>query len=307
MLGRLSGFDRGRTAERAALACCGVLAALALWLLVRLVWALVPRADDTLGPGPMRAADAPTGAASAPSIARWHLFGDTPLRPGMGAGAPATTLSLILRGTFAGADPETGIAVISDAGMGERAYRTGEDVQPGVRLGEVHADHVVLLRDGARETLTLPRESNLAPADVVRATPASVTRGAAPMAPASARAGGAVSANVAAQDARASDEWQQTVAHLRQNPDELMQRVQVMPVLEGGKLAGVRLSASGADAALLSRSGLLPGDVVTAVNGMQVDSLARGQQIMATLGDAQTVRVTVQRNGSPTDITVGLQ
>ena len=60
-----------------------------------------------------------------------------------------------------------------------------------------------------------------------------------------------------------------------------MQRVQIAPVLDDGKLSGVRVSASGADAALLAQAGLQPGDVVTAVNGQRVDSIERGQQIAA--------------------------
>jgi general secretion pathway protein C len=36
----------------------------------------------------------------------------------------------------------------------------GEDVEPGVRLAEVHADHIVLERNGARETLAWPEKKN---------------------------------------------------------------------------------------------------------------------------------------------------
>ena len=85
-----------------------------------------------------------------------------------------------------------------------------------------------------------------------------------------------------------------------------MKRVQVVPVLDGGKLSGVRLSA-GTDVGLLNQIGLESGDVVTSVNGTPVDSIERGQQIMSTLGNASSVRVTVLRQGKPTDITVGLR
>jgi len=46
---------------------------------------------------------------------------------------------------------------------------------------------------------------------------------------------------------------------------------------------------------------------VTAVNGMAVDSVERGRQIMDSLGNANSVRVTVLRNGKPAEITVGLR
>jgi len=59
--------------------------------------------------------------------------------------------------------------------------------------------------------------------------------------------------------------------------------------------------------ALMGRLGLRPGDVVTAVNGAPVDSLARGQQIVESLRTASSARVTVLRDGVPTDITISLK
>ncbi len=38
------------------------------------------------------------------------------------------------------------------------AVLQGADVEPGLRLMEVHADHVVLERNGARETLAWPEK-----------------------------------------------------------------------------------------------------------------------------------------------------
>jgi general secretion pathway protein C len=77
-------------------------------------------------------------------------------------------------------------------------------------------------------------------------------------------------------------------------------------VLEGGRLTGVRVS-TGMDTALMSQIGLRPGDIVTAVNGAPVDSLARGQQIIEGLRTAASARVTVLRDGKPTDITITLK
>lgn len=282
--------------------CCAVLAALALWLLVHLLWQLLPQGASARS-GAAAVAIAVPVPAQARSVASWHLFGQNPVRVG-GDGA-ATTLSLILRGTVAEADPKAGFAVVSDVGGVERAFRVGEEVAPGARLAGVYPDRIVINRGGAEETLKLPRDRNLAPAEIVRPTPATASSRApgvrddrtAQAAPAP--ASGAV-------QVKAPSDWQQTVAHLRQNPDELMRRVQIVPVLDGGKLTGVRL-ADGADSTLIGRIGLRPGDVVTSVNGMPVDSLARGQQILAGLAGASSARVTVLRDGKPTDVTIGLQ
>ena len=307
MLGHRWKIDRNRYAEPAALLACVGFALLALWLLVRLVWLLIPRGDAAFDTAPMRVGAGAAGPVPAQSIARWHLFGNTPFTPGAATNAPATTLSLILRGTFANADPKSGIAVIADAGSGEHAYRVGEDVA-GAHLAAVYADHIVLDHEGAAETLVLPRDRNLAPGDIVQPTPTTVSSRAPgnPLAAGSARALSQAASGNAPQRVTAPRDWQQTVARLRDNPDELAKRVQIVPVLDGGKLTGVRLSA-GSDAALMAQLGLRPGDIVTRVNGLPIDSFARGQEILSNLKDSSSVRVTVLRDGQSTDLSVGLQ
>lgn len=290
-----SRIDRGRQAAL-AIACCAVLGAFALWLLVRLVWALVPRGVEA-PVVPLRQGAAATGPASAQSIARWHLFGASALRGNAGDAAPAAALGLILRGTLADHDPSAGVAVIADPQQGERTFRVGEEVAAGRKLAAVYPDHVVLSHAGAEETLKLPRDTNLAPADIVRPTPATASSRSAPARPAPAAPAGSDTASA----------LQQAAQQLRQNPQELMKRVQIVPVLGGGRLTGVRLSATGADAGLIARAGLRAGDIVTRVNGRAVDSIASGQDIVASLGSATSVRVTVLREGKPVDLTVALQ
>jgi general secretion pathway protein C len=300
----LANIDR-RSFELAALASCAVLGALALWLLVRLIWLLVPRSDAALDGAVARIGSGDGGPVPAQSVAKWHLFGNTPVRAGSGPGSPATTLAMILRGTLADHDPASGIAVISDGERGERAYRAGEEIASGVKLARVYADHVVLLHEGVEETLTLTRDQNLTPGNIVRPPSTNNARTARSGAAAAASSAAATSAS-SAQTTQAPADWQQTVDRLRQNPDELAKRVQIVPVLDGGRLTGVRVSA-GADIALLTQMGLRAGDIVTAVNGAPVDSIARGQQIVDSLRNAASARVTVLRDGKPTDITISLK
>ena len=293
-------IDR-RSFELAALASCAVFGALAVWLLVRLIWLLVPRGDAAFGDASARVGIGDQGPAPAQSISKWHLFGNTPFT-GSGSGASATTLAMILRGTLADRDPTTGIAVIGDGERGERAFRAGEDVAAGVKLARVYPDHVVLLHEGVEETMKLTRDQNLAPADIVRPGSPINTRSNAMANGASASA----TSPGAAQTTRVPPDVQQTIERLRQNPEELAKRVQIVPVLDGGRLTGVRLSA-GTDMALMGRIGLRAGDIVTAVNGAPVDSIARGQQIIESLRTAASARVTVLRDGKPTDITISLK
>jgi len=297
-------IDRRRSSELAALLACAALAALGVWLLVRLVWLLVPRSDAALD-APAARVGAEGGPVPAQSVAKWHVFGNTPARPGYGPQAPATTLAMILRGTLADRDPASGIAVISDGERGERAVRAGETIGQGVKLSAVFPDHVVLVHEGVEETLKLTRDQNLAPTDIVRPGQTNAAaRNTGNISAASIASSAASSAN--AQSVQASSELKQILERLRDTPDELAKRVQIMPVLDGGKLTGVRVSA-GTDSALMTQMGLRPGDVVTAVNGAPVDSLARGQQIIENLRKSSSARVTVLRDGKPTEITISLK
>jgi len=51
----------------------------------------------------------------------------------------------------------TGVVAASDGRRGH-AVLQGEDVERGLRLAEVHADRIVLERNGVRETLTWPEK-----------------------------------------------------------------------------------------------------------------------------------------------------
>ncbi|HET6546192.1 MAG TPA: type II secretion system protein N [Rhodanobacteraceae bacterium] len=300
MLNRVSSIDRPRYSELAALATFALLGLVALWLLARIVWLSIPRGDAVPGmPAAHVGGAGVVGSGSAASIAKWHLFGNTPYSRSAGPDAPGTTLPLILRGTLADPDPRAGIAVIDSGQEAEQAYRVGQEIAAGVTLAEVHPDHVVLLHDGAEEVLNLPREENLAPGDVVRPTPGHATGGASA---ASARGAAVPPAGEPRRNPDAAGR-PRTIGTLRVTPDALVDRVKLVPVLDDGRVTGVRLAA---DAALLSKAGLRPSDVITAVNGVAVDSVARGRQIVDSLRTATSARVNILRDGKPTEVDVDL-
>ena len=83
------------------------------------------------------------------------LFGGASRKPGVIA---PTGLAIKLHGIVAAAGGRRGYAVMQLDAKEILAVREGADVAPGVRLVEVHADHVVLERNGARETLAWPEK-----------------------------------------------------------------------------------------------------------------------------------------------------
>lgn len=292
---QITSIDQRKAAQWLARLLCLLLAALVIWQLARIVWLLVPGQpppthlpSHSLGTVPLR---------DSQGIARWHLFGSSlAQRRAAGPNTPTTTLGFILRGTLADSDPRSGVAVIDDGQGQERAWRVGEDISTSVSLAEVHADHVVLLHDGQPEVLRMPRSAIAAPADAIpqavgggspAATPAKM------MEPVSLPAG-------------AAGDWQKLGDAMRADPTAIARDVGLVPVFSGGRMTGVK-AGEHADAALLAQLGLQANDVVTAVNGVALDSPARAPQLMQTLSQAHSAQLTLLRDGATIQITVTLK
>lgn len=129
------------------------LAALALLGLVLAYWTwawLAPR------PEPRAQAAVQTGGGVETA---YGLFGS--VQRGQNIAAP-TGITLRLLGVVAASDSRSGYAVLRLDAKQTVAVREGGEIEPGVRLAEVHADHVVLERSGVREALTWPQQGRSA-------------------------------------------------------------------------------------------------------------------------------------------------
>jgi general secretion pathway protein C len=135
------------------------LAALALAAVVLAYWTwtwLAPRPEP-------RAASAAEPARS--MVAARGLFG----APERDRGSPAATgIAIRLLGVVAATRGHRGYAVLQLEGREILAVAEGEDVAPGIRLAEVHPDRILLQRNGARESLALPRKNAAATAAAPR-------------------------------------------------------------------------------------------------------------------------------------------
>lgn len=89
-----------------------------------------------------------------------HLFG-TP-KQAEGDLLPSTNLRLTLLGSFVHSDPAQSSAILQQEGQPVQRYGVNAELAPGVRLAQVHADHVEVLRNGRRERLDFPQRPLLA-------------------------------------------------------------------------------------------------------------------------------------------------
>jgi general secretion pathway protein C len=131
-------------------ASLATLAALALLGLVLAYWSWA-----WLAPPPAPRAPAAGETAGRTSSAA-GLFGTA--KEGPGAAAAASS-AVRLMGVVAASGGRRGHAVLRLDAKKTVAVLQGEDVEPGLRLAEVHVDHIVLERNGARETLAWPEKN----------------------------------------------------------------------------------------------------------------------------------------------------
>jgi general secretion pathway protein C len=130
-------------------ASVATLAALALLGLVLAYWSWA-----WLAPPPAPRAPAVVETAGLTSSAA-GLF--RTVKEGPGAAAAASSAVRLL-GVVAASGGRRGHAVLRLDAKKTVAVLQGEDVEPGLRLAEVHVDHIVLERNGARETLAWPEK-----------------------------------------------------------------------------------------------------------------------------------------------------
>lgn len=85
--------------------------------------------------------------------------------------AAPTGIAIRLLGVVAASGGRRGYAVVQLEAKQILAVHEGEDVTPGLRLAEVHPDHVILERGGVRETLTWPQQKRAAATTVAQPVP----------------------------------------------------------------------------------------------------------------------------------------
>jgi len=261
-----------------------LLAGLIVLELGHLVYAMV--INPVKSPQPL----APAGATGNPrpgvnvqEVVAAHLFGVATVDPGSQdpASAPPSSANLQLTGTIATQDPKHGVAIASDAGGPSKVYSVGDRLA-GASLHSVYLDHVILDRNGALETVTLPR---LLPSGSVGA-------------PAMRRPSG---------DPRAAAAVDNIRRMVQQDPTILDQVMRTVPSYDNtaGKLRGFR-AFPGKNRQIFSKLGLKSGDLVTAINGTQLDDPQRSQEVFNTIQTSDHVTVTVERGGQKQDISLNI-
>jgi general secretion pathway protein C len=253
------------------------------WYLARFVWILVPvegEFDWSVKPSGTANLSSQINSASQVNfraIVSAHLFGEAGTEPVAikAVDAPETRLNLKLRGTIAAGDKKFAHAIIGDGKGKNEVYFIDDTVSGGAILYEVYPDKVILNRAGALETLRLPRTSE---SSAKQTRPTTRTAQANP-------AGGSIQQMMQGSGSSFTD------------------ILRPQPYMPNGELKGYRVYP-GRDRRRFAALGLRPGDLVTDINGQQLNNLQAGMDIFKNLGDATQLTVTIERNGSPMALTL---
>lgn len=252
------------------------------WQLARIIWMLMPgsSAGDPVvaTPAQVSAAGRPASRANVQTIANAHIFGEadpdeavveTPVV--IDEDLAETRQNLSLKGTIAAEQATEGLAIIADSRNEEKVYAIRDTVVPGTTLHAVYPDRVVLNEGGALKALKLPKEFPQSAAPVRRNT-TSVSR--------------------------TTDNRQSIQAVVSQNVAKLADVVRPTPYMVAGQMQGYRVYP-GRDRKQFAALGLRPGDLIKDIDGAALTDPQQAMQIFQSLGNADQVSVTVERNGQP--------
>ncbi|WIY70649.1 type II secretion system protein N [Aquidulcibacter paucihalophilus] len=171
-----------------------------------------------------------------------------------------------------------GSAIIGLADGRQVSVGVGEEVEPGLVLRGVGADHVTLARGGSVSRLVftdLPM--GVAPVPPPPPGPQTVT-------PAPAVSVAPAGASI--------------------DPARLLGQAGLRPRMRGARLDGFTVSGAG-DAAVLRAAGLQAGDVILAVNGQPLDSLERIAALRSQLANSAGAELRIERDGQVQTSTLG--
>jgi general secretion pathway protein C len=102
----------------------------------------------------------------------------------------------------------------------------------------------------------------------------------------------------------ASNRWQvsrATVDRSMQNMGELLMQARATPNMRNGKIEGFQLSEIQPNS-LFGDLGLQNGDIITGVNGQEINDPARAMQLLELLRNQPSISLSVIRNGQPTEL-----
>ena len=248
-------------------------------LVLVLAWQLAYWTWVFLAP-PSRTTSAPSSAPGVDLASAARLFGGTASPAGPATGGSG----LRLKGVVAPTPGVAASAIFSTGSGRDLSVFIGNEVQPGVKLDEVHPDHVIVSRAGVPERVELEARRSLATA------------------PSAAPRQGGFRLNVSRSAANAYSLSRKELDDALRDPNQL-NYLGAIGVPPGG---GARIEAAPAGS-LAQKLGLQPGDVIRRVNGQVVASTGDLARLYTQFNTLSSIQAEVQRGGSTLQLSYAIQ
>ena len=206
-----------------------------------------------------------------------------------GSAAPTTasvsTSGLRLKGVVAPTPGVAASAIFATGSGRDASIFVGSEVQPGVKLTEVHPDHVIVARAGVSERIDLETRRS--------ATAASPSQPARTI---------GFKINVSRTGANSFSFSRKELDDALRDPNQLNYLGQI-GVPPGG---GVRMEQA-PPGSLAQKLGLQPGDIIKKVNGQAVASTGDLARLYTQFNTLSSIQAEVQRAGATVHLTYAIQ
>ena len=277
-----------------------VVVLLSLYLIAfaaKLVWRIIPEpqlsATPTVSRAPVISSSSGQNGVNIAKIQQLNLFGNAAAKPAEPVAevtdAPETRLNLTLTGVVASSEQEAGTAIIENRGS-QAVYGLGEKIEDtNATLQKVYNDRVIIKNGVRNETLMLDGidydEANRRREMQARNRPEPQEE--------------------EEDTVKLSEEALEATAALRERPANFTDFISISPKTEEGQLIGYQVSP-GKEPELFKSAGLQAGDVITQINGLDLTDLQQSQEALSELRNAQTIELTIIRDGSLTTLYLDL-
>ena len=235
----------------------------------------------------------------AQSVEQFHLFGTANIvAEKTDVVAQTTSLNLKLIGLWSTGESD-GYAIISSGGNDEKVYGIGDKVPGNATVKAIYPDRVILETSRGLEKLELPREAMLISfgSDAVPGAAAMTTE----EVDNQYESGDTDNPQAAGGEPSFAEYRRQFI----RNPASIAEYAQVQPGEVNGEFKGYKLKLL-KDDPVFGSLGLQEDDIITAVNGLELNKPENGIKALRMLMKAQQVQATVLRNGQEVNMSINL-
>lgn len=196
--------------------------------------------------------------------------------------APDSTLNYKLRGVYYSDEQTLAAAIIEKNPNTTNFYRLGDEIDSQIYVKQIQPDHILISRRGRLEKLSIEK----------------------PVAEMNAVAKNTMSRSLA--DSNQVKVLQSYKRRYSDNPLALAKRFQAIPVQQNGKNIGYKLKALRGET-LLNKMNLQKDDVFVAINDIGLDKPFQALDALKSLTTAESISLTVIRNGNRENLDFSLK